>query len=408
MFKFIKEKFSNFRSRLTQINENEPLSKLSFVVILFLDIFVLVIIFQWLEDHTRQLTSPDQYIPYECQQIIINTDTNTNEQKIDLITSRITKQYSDFRSGEVAGNKQHEICSKLDELLKKAEQNQNLKNLLNQRQDLISKKYSLNSEINSISSTYDTVLLEKIANQPKDKSIMPTNANNIKSDIENKTNELNNTIGQIQALELQILGKDEMKALLDYIEWDWYKNKNKLESDLHLEEFFYPLKKLWMELLFLIPLFIIIILWSLRATKKNSWIQMLMSSHLLVVAFIPIFIKIINAIIDIIPKYFLEKIWKFLQEYNILAVWYYVIVLIAILIALLMIYVIQKKFFSKQRLLERRLIKWECFSCGKYLPIWSKSCPICGTKQMKKCNNCGNETFISGNFCKECWFELKK
>jgi hypothetical protein len=38
------------------------------------------------------------------------------------------------------------------------------------------------------------VLLEKIANQPQEKSISTTSANNIKNDITNKTKELDSTI----------------------------------------------------------------------------------------------------------------------------------------------------------------------------------------------------------------------
>jgi RNA polymerase subunit RPABC4/transcription elongation factor Spt4 len=130
------------------------------------------------------------------------------------------------------------------------------------------------------------------------------------------------------------------------------------------------------------------------------------NSHLLVVAFIPIFVKIINSIIDIIPKYLIKQIFDFLEKMNLIAIWYYVVVFISILIALFIIYIIQKKFFNKERLLERRLLHWECLNCGKHLPIWSKSCPICGTKQLKKCKNCGNETFANGKFCKECGNEL--
>jgi hypothetical protein len=278
MFKYFKEKFSNFRSRLTQINDNEPLSKLSFVVIIFLDIFVLIMIFQWLEDHTQQLTSPDQYIPYECRNIIIDAEANSSEQKINIIAGKIVSKYYDIAPTEVAGNQQHEICNKLNELLKAAKQNQNLKILFNKRQDLINKKYQLNSEIWNISSSYDTVLLEKIASQPQDKSIAPTSADNIKNDIANKTNELNTAIWQIQALETQILETDEIKNLFSYIENDWYKNKNTLESDLRIIEFTYPLKRLGMELLFLIPLFLIIIFWSTRSVSKNSWTQILIYS----------------------------------------------------------------------------------------------------------------------------------
>ncbi len=34
-----------------------------------------------------------------------------------------------------------------------------------------------------------------------------------------------------------------------------------------------------------------------------------------------------------------------------------------------------------------------------------RSCPFCGTKQLRKCPECSNSTYISGEFCVNCGHE---
>ena len=68
----IKDKIFSFKDRLVNIGSEEPLSKISLAVIVALDLFILFVVFQGLDDHTRQLTSPDEYVPYECREIFLN------------------------------------------------------------------------------------------------------------------------------------------------------------------------------------------------------------------------------------------------------------------------------------------------------------------------------------------------
>jgi len=66
-----KKRISLFKRRLTTVGEAEPLNKLSLAVIILLDIFILSIIFAGLKDHTDQLTSHSEYMPYEARQVFI-------------------------------------------------------------------------------------------------------------------------------------------------------------------------------------------------------------------------------------------------------------------------------------------------------------------------------------------------
>ena len=70
----------SFKSKLTRIGTKEPLNFLSIVLILGLDLFVLVNLFQGLDLQTRQLESPREIIPYECINLIQDIETNNDKE----------------------------------------------------------------------------------------------------------------------------------------------------------------------------------------------------------------------------------------------------------------------------------------------------------------------------------------
>jgi predicted RNA-binding Zn-ribbon protein involved in translation (DUF1610 family) len=156
------------------------------------------------------------------------------------------------------------------------------------------------------------------------------------------------------------------------------------------------------ELLFLIPLFLLVLAWNNRSIARENGAQSLVSSHLLVVIFIPIFWKVCEGVFEIIPKRLLETIMKFLQDLQILMFWYYFLILLAIGVALAVIYFLQKKVFSRKRLIERRVEHSECQYCGKHLRETDVFCPFCGEGQFRKCGKCKEETYRELPICRKC------
>lgn len=116
-------KIQSVFSRLRSMSKNEPLSGLSFVIIIFLDIFVLFLLFQGLSDQTASFTTPSDIIPTNCQNIAIDTENFDKSQKIDQILSRAKSyqyhDYSDYRSSSTIGNHPeylHPECLKIQNL----------------------------------------------------------------------------------------------------------------------------------------------------------------------------------------------------------------------------------------------------------------------------------------------------
>ncbi|MDD5376870.1 MAG: zinc ribbon domain-containing protein [Candidatus Gracilibacteria bacterium] len=399
-------KIQSVFSRLRSISNNEPLSGLSLVIIIFLDIFVLVALFQGLADQTSSFTAPSDIIPYNCQAIAIDTKNYDKSQKIDQILLQARNyQYNDYTTYRVtpsSGNNPqslHPECAKIEDLFGKLKNDAAFYKLLDTRDQIINRKSSLESAIDKLKGSYDTVLLEKIANQPKDQSISGTSADTIKQDLQKNTEELATVLEEEKANMALIEQNSNLQGILAYLTPDLAEN---LKTTLSRLEFYYPLKRLGVELLFLIPLFLLVWFWNDHSIKRENGTQTLISSHLLVIVFIPIFWEICYGIFEIIPKELLQNLMKWLQDLQILMFWYYFLILLAIGVALMSIYFLQKKIFNRKRLIERRIENGQCQFCGKRLKEGDIYCPFCGENQFRKCGKCKEETYRELPICRKC------
>jgi len=128
----------------------------------------------------------------------------------------------------------------------------------------------------------------------------------------------------------------------------------------------------------------------------------LVSAHLVGVSFIPILCKTLETVYDIIPKKLLKRLIDLLESLKLVAIWHYLVMALAIVAALFLIYIFQKKLFSKEKLMERRIAKNECQQCGKRLPVGAQACPFCGLAQFKSCCNCSMLMHVHGKYCQQC------
>jgi hypothetical protein len=127
-----------------------------------------------------------------------------------------------------------------------------------------------------------------------------------------------------------------------------------------------------------------------------------------VVTAIPIFFKILEVVLELSPRHFFKKFFEILTRLHIIAVWHYILIFGAVLAALLIIYIIQKKIFNRRRLQLKRLAKGQCHHCGKKLPMGADTCPFCGAAQNAECGACHERTFIAGDFCTRCGAPLAR
>lgn len=406
MKSFLK-KISGLKNKVTRLNDDEPVTKLALAVIILLDIFILTIIFGGLEDHTAQLTSPDEYFPCECRQVFIKKDwTQTN--KMDRLQRLVLTDYNNYsyrcdsRLGKERIARMHPLCREFFQKVRLVAEDRSLKDLFVSRQDLVKNKDRFVREYNRENKVYETKLLEKIADEESSK------LDSMAASIKSKSRE-------IERLDAQIKGVNrKINANLLVVEFwalarlgDAAQRQNLIDDLNHFEKV-YLFRELMWQLLFLLPLLAVFGVWHSRSVSRERAIQSFISAHLIVVASIPIVFKVAETVLELIPFHFFKDLFKLLEKLHIIALWHYGVIVVAIGVAVLSVFIIQKKVFNRKRLYEKRLAKGVCCSCGKTLPDRTlASCPFCGAGQFCKCTECGADTYVGGRFCVHCGKEQK-
>ena len=392
----VKDKLGKIKTHLTSLDD-QPLSKAALVIILFLDIFILIAIFNGLDRHTRQISSPDEYIPNSCREIVINHQWNPTNRIDNLSQSIISSRNSYYRIEEKT-KERHPVCSPYIDLFDQIKNDKVLTDIFENRNKAVREAKELQRQIDSLKGAYDTSLLETIAKQQESE----TKVDAIRNDFQQKTSGLNILKNRIASLEQTINGDAKVKLLWERLQGLQEQDRERLLTDLRSLNFWYPVKRLGMQMLFLLPLFAVFYAWNSASIRKYRGVQTLVSSHLLGVSFIPIFCKIIETVYDVIPKILLKRIMDLLESLKLVAIWHYLVIAFAVATALFLIYIFQKKLFSQEKLIERRISKGECQHCGKHLPAGSQACPFCGFAQFKSCSNCSMLMHVHGKYCREC------
>ncbi|MFH1092751.1 MAG: hypothetical protein V1739_01190 [Candidatus Omnitrophota bacterium] len=390
-----------FRDRLTKFNQEEPLNKLALTIIILLDIFILSVVFSGLSAHTSQLTSPDEYFPYECRNIFIEKQWS-QANKIDELQNFVLSDYNNYsyRYDRVFDkskiDKMHPVCNNFYVTVKSISQNSELKSLFVKRQELVKEKNQWTQQYNKEKDVYNTSLLENIAEKSKD------NLDNISNSIKKQSGEIEKISFEISKINKQLNNNAHINKIWEIIRPGDDNFRAKMINDLNKYERIYLFKELLWQLIFMLPLFIVFYIWHTKSIKKTNSIQTLISSHLLIIASIPIVLKIIEVVLDLIPYHFFKKLFELFELLHIIALWHYIVIFVSIGVTMVFVYLIQKKLFNKKRLYQKRLMKGECYFCGKTLPGKINICPFCGTNQLKKCEKCNTDTFVCGEYCINC------
>lgn len=214
------------------------------------------------------MASIDDYIPYNCRNLVVGADKKTDEEKIDILKNYIVYK-TPFTSPSYEYNKIpvseiHPVCQRVKQDMDNINKEDSDINLLyTDLKNLEDRKYNIQSDLDSIKRNYDTAILEKIAN-------MESEALKMQQERSQKLAQLAEYNKKIQDIQAKILVNDKFKSIWEYVTGNNAEKQKLLESDFAVAEFLYPVKKLFMELAFLLPLFIVFWIWNSRSIKKSS------------------------------------------------------------------------------------------------------------------------------------------
>lgn len=399
MFHMLSEKINAFRQRLTRL-DRQPLGRAALVIILLLDLFILASVFRGLADHTRQLSAPEETIPPLCQDIVIDRTWNT-QNRLDRISSLVsgfaTRRFPLERETREP-SREHRLCAPIVSAFEAIRTDGELARGLNELRHIKQENTTLRAGLEQVKGAYDSQLLEKIAGEKKP----GPSAEGLRKQLDEQITALDESVRREGELGEMLEKAPKIQAFYQLMEGVSDADRTGLANDLRRLNFWYPAKRLGWQMLFLLPLLAVFYFWNSRSVARDRPYQMLVSSHLLVVATIPLLFKIIELAYDILPRRFFRHLIDLLEAIKLVAIWHYLVIAVAIAVAMALIYLFQRKLFSPERVLQRRIARGECHACGLRLPPGSRHCPACGAAQFRECRHCHQQTLTHCRFCTFC------
>ncbi len=276
-----------------------------------------------LVDHTGQLTTPDQHIPPLCRQIVIDADWNPTNRLGHLAQIVSNYQGSYVTPDETVEKRpQHTLCVPIARAFKAIREDEGLSRNLIETRKLSQETRDLRSELERMKGAYDTSLLETIAKKPQSEA----NVAAIQKGMAEKTGALNELVRKQQLLEASLEQAPRVHELFMLVAAVSDGDRMALRDDLRRMNFWYPVQRLGMEMLFLLPLLLVFYYWNSKSISASRPFQTLLSSHLLVVVMIPVFFKVVQLLYDVIPRKLLKNIIELLQSFKLIALWYYILI----------------------------------------------------------------------------------
>ncbi|PLY07689.1 MAG: hypothetical protein C0625_05805 [Arcobacter sp.] len=370
--------------------KDEPLTGLSIVLLIILDIFILTNIGIGIEGETNKAPKTYQYYPSTCVKHFKEVKTS----------------YKDFYSynSYIKLHNRSSLCNKLEAKINIFKTTDLFKKNLKQIKSLEEKLQKNNTRLTQIRNKYNTRLFEQIAKMPNNKLL-----NEIKI-------EYDTLIEDNKKVQKELDSITKVESLDGFNEYKKFVQSNK---ELFFKEkedyrFWQPFKEYGYMLLFILPLILFFGFFYLRSKKKQlkgekyNPIVKIITTHISFILILPVIWYSLTLIYHVIPKTLLKQIIEFLVSIGLLSILNYLSIALVVLFFGGLIYFIQKR---TARLKQERIAKKDykklisfsvCFECEHKIDYTKDFCPYCGVKLNELCTNCNEKTTIHLPFCSTC------
>jgi hypothetical protein len=396
--------FANAKARLAAVVRNltraggeQPLHKVALAVVLLLDVFILVSIFDGLDRHARQLASPWEEVPPLCRELVIDRAWSP-EVRIERLAGAVAGRRSPYGVPDEPGPEPVPACARVLSPFDAVAADEALGGLLETRQRLAAQLGESDSALAREKAAYDTHLLEALAEPSAERPRVEA----IAAAVQARTATIEAARARLAELDARLRAAPQVVALFATLDGLGAGDSATLAAELRQLERWYAVKRLGMQLLFLLPLLAAFAAWHAVSERRGRGLQALVAAHLAVVASIPLVFHVAEAVYEVIPKHLLKRLIDLLVSLKLVALWHYLVIAVAVAAALATAFAIQRWLFSRERLLERRIAKGQCQRCGKRMPGGARACPFCGYAQRRACASCGGGTPVHAPFCTEC------
>ncbi|MBD2459656.1 hypothetical protein H6G89_01250 [Oscillatoria sp. FACHB-1407] len=404
MFNRIRRLLRQFFSKSRTIN-NEPLNKVSLIVIVLIDIFILVNVFSGLNDISQWHLSPSQVYPCYASWNDYRTQTVETKDYDALQAIAITDRtiqpplrqiYTEYEVGHLGSVS--DVCltyaDYADPIVNP--DNQQIINTLNQKQTEIA---TLEDTNRNLRAQYDSTLLEEIAGQPREQSINPVEAGRVRATLEENDRKIATLKAESATLKTELANKPESQAFLNFLKDEG--QFETLQAQYDRASFWYPSIQLSFQVLFLLPLILITGAVHNRAQRRGHGLIALISWHLLVIFFIPLIFKAFEFLqIGAVFEFLVDIVSTLLG--GLLFLVSYLYILLIPLVGFGIIKFFQRFAFNPKIQAANRVQNSCCIKCAKRIRRQDHHCPHCGYDQYTECPTCHELTYKYLPHCRQC------
>lgn len=403
MFRQFKRRLRQF-FRKTRIVNNEPINKVSLVVIILIDIFILINVFSGLNDIGNWPISPEQEFPcYNNWAAYREDDSNNRDAEFlkgalspsppPLSLQESYQQLSAKHLGKVS-----DLCwqyATYNDQLETPENRQIIEEI-DRRQTAIADLRSQNQEIRD---QYDSTVLEQIAGQPQELSINEVEAAEAKQTLDRNNAQINVLESEIAELEAQLVASNSGQEFLNLLQNDV--QFASLEGRYERASFWHPTIEIFFQGLFLLPLLAIAGAVHRLAQNRNYGLVALLSWHLLAIFTIPLIVKFFEILqVGVLFELLTDLVEVILGGLLFLVSYFYILIIPLIGFGLIKFF--QKVVFNPKVQAAGRVQKGRCIRCARKLQLGDLYCPHCGYHQFKQCSHCHQQTYRLLPHCREC------
>ncbi|MYN45090.1 hypothetical protein GTP23_08445 [Pseudoduganella sp. FT93W] len=399
--------FPRLWSRLSRRNSAQPLSRFALIVLFALDIFVLVEMMDGLTNAVRLIERPRNQITLECAEVsleFVQLDASARLKSIGTYLAPHSEERARLERDFGLLPSPLKTCQTLYSLFLATINNEELIALYGDFQGRSAAIRATEEKIADLKKSYQAALLEKVARQSRTDSILPASASDTKNHIARFENEL----GALQAQQASTKAALESHpVLLGYLEkvkallavGELQQAQRKFEHEV----FTYPFRVMAIQIGFMLPLLLLAVFWNVRAIRRQDDNKILVSSHFMLVCMIPIFIRVLQFVYELLPNYLMETILIQLEQTNLMFLLNYGVILAGLGGGLLLIFIAQRTYFKPARQRVLRLRKVQCLGCGEKLASSEQACcEVCGSEQLGICRHCGLRSRALAFYCQHC------
>jgi hypothetical protein len=385
----LKSIISNYKRSLLTLDNKELTtgSKLALVIFMFI---VFIILNHGLTVHNKFIETPSERFGIKCIELVNQNKIYKNFELNDFKSYKRSKQ--NFGSDEKCKNLENKYFNVIN--------NTEIQSKISLSLNISKNLFLLNTTLNKKNTEYSDALLEVVAKQDPNKSILSTSADNIKYETDKLKNEISimekqlknvNNISEINSVEIfrKYINENESIILKEYSSYNLY----------------FKLKYILNLFIFLIPLWIVFYFLYRKFKDKGHGIVSYLSLIVANVAAFYIVFNLLSLVYELLPKMFFVKIINFLNQYDLTIIWNILIILFFMSLFGFFIYKIQtnkeKDSSDKIKLYRTKLLNI-CVKCGNHHNKEDKYCGVCRNELLVTCSSCGLMTSSAYDFCTNC------